>query len=89
MARLFSLNFQFQEQQYTALIGVSTSAQGAVEYTVSVYDEAVQQLLPEGKLCFHHLADLQSYDGQLPKVRELLDSLSAALHHRLEEVPAR
>jgi hypothetical protein len=87
MARLFSLNFQFREKSYTALIAITTPNNGQPEYTVSLFDEAVRQLLPEGKLCFHQVADLHSEaERQPPMLTELMESLSSALHHKLEEV---
>lgn len=87
MARLFTINFNYQEKEYTALISESAASDGRKAYTVSIYEEALQDLLPEGKLCFNQISELEARALRQPSASELMHSLSTALHSRFTALP--
>ena len=82
MARIFSIEFEFQHQQYLALVSYCTGADGNTRYTVIPGDDNLKRLLPEGRLSFSNISELMGLE-KCSRLHELGVSLAYALHQKL------
>lgn len=87
MARIFTIDLDFQHQQFTALVTACTRVDGMTRFTVLPNDEVLKQLLPEGKLSFNSLSDLSPLVESQPNLHELVLSLTTALQQKLQLAP--
>jgi len=84
MARLFSIDFDFQNQHYSALVTVGSAANGNARYMVATNDDDLKTLLPGGKLSFNDLSDLGPIAESQPRLQGLLLSMVMAMHQKLQ-----
>ncbi|OLY91731.1 hypothetical protein SAMN05444008_10313 [Cnuella takakiae] len=84
MARIFSIDFDFQHHQYTALVTAYSNQGKYPRYTVVPGDEHLKQLLPEGRIIFNSIADLCPIAEKESRLHELILSIASALHQKLE-----
>lgn len=87
MARIFSIDFDYQQRQYVALVTASKSDGGDLQYVVAPYDDLLKELLPEGKINFNDPSDLRPVAEMQPKLHELVLSMTSALHRKLALTP--
>ena len=83
MARLFSIDFIFKQQHYTALVTAGAAPDGITRYKISPNDEQLKQLLPEGSISFSTLSDLQPLAEKQPRIHELMNCMALALYQKV------
>lgn len=83
MARIFSIAFNFKNENFTALVTTGTVSNGDNQFTVSPVDDALKDLLPAGKLSFRNLNDLDRLADSQPQLHELASSIASALHQKI------
>jgi hypothetical protein len=83
MARLFSIDFIFKEQPYTALVTAGAAPDGVTHYKISPNDEQLKHLLPGGSISFSTLSDLQPLAEKQPRMHELMNCMALALFQKV------
>jgi hypothetical protein len=83
MSRIFTTPFRFRETIYTALVSVHTKDKDLC-IQVKLQDEALQGLIPDGRLNLGHCDDSsQLLQGRSAIIKELVASVTEAVHHYL------
>ncbi len=86
MARLFTLNFEFRSMHYTALVTCPRQEEDTC-FKVSIYDEALQYLVPDGKLLLSTNGEEQPENKKTTgsPFDDLRNSVSRALSRYLQK----
>lgn len=83
MSRIFTTPFRFRETIYTALVSIHTK-DNDVCIQVKLQDEALQGLVPDGRLNIGHCDDSsQLLQGRSAILKELVTSVTQAVEHYL------
>jgi len=86
MARLFSVDFNFKEESYTAMVN-SYMKDHDIFFEIRLYDTALYSILPEGKLSYKGKKGYENLDGyEYPYSRELIHAIAGAIDTRLEKI---
>lgn len=90
MARLFSIDFEYEQQRYTALVSLCNGENGGLSFTVAPTDEYIRKLLPNGKVQFSNPQEIgeSCYNS---KLHHLVLSLASAVQQKMyaDGVPQR
>jgi hypothetical protein len=86
MARMFSLDFEYKDVTYTAVV---TIIKADSECPISVYlpDTELHYILPDGKVTFNSPQELQMDTNKTAPVQELLNCILTALKAHEENTP--
>jgi hypothetical protein len=86
MVRLFSVDFNYQGESYTAMVN-SYMKDHDVFFEIKLYDPALYNILPEGKLSYEGRKGYEKLDSyKYPYSRELIHAIAGAIDTRLEKV---
>lgn len=86
MDRLFSVDFNFRDESYTALVK-SYMKDNEVSFDIKLYDPALHSILPEGKLSYKGRNGYEILDNfNYPFSRELILAIAVAIDNRLAKI---
>ncbi|MGV3529232.1 MAG: hypothetical protein ACO1OO_10085 [Flavisolibacter sp.] len=85
MAQIFNIYFQFQDEQYSAIVSVR-QLDGLTEFTLNGFDESLQKYLPGSKLISRNGLEPVFADGRRGGNSELTRSIIEAVAGHIEKV---
>jgi hypothetical protein len=85
MARVFTINFDFQGNTYSAFVEYKSSEE-ELFYNVHVNDAAIQKLLPKNRLRYWGVAGYKDIDIPNPLTEQLVDVIASAIENHLIKV---
>lgn len=86
MVRLFSVDFNFKDETYTALVN-SYMKDNEMFFDIKIYDTALHSILPEGKLSYKGRNGYETLDSfNYPFSRELILAIARAIDSRLAKM---
>lgn len=85
MARVFTINFIFQGNTYSAFVEYKSSDE-ELFYNVHVNDPSVQKLLPKSRLRYWGLDGYKDLDIPNPLTEKLVDVIATAIEDYLSKV---
>jgi hypothetical protein len=85
MARVFTINFDFQGNTYTAFVEYKDSEE-ELFYNVHVNDPSIQRLLPKNRLHYWGTAGYKDLDIPNPLTEKLVDVVASAIEAHLAKV---
>lgn len=86
MIRLFSVDFNFKDETYTALVN-SYMKDNEISFDIKLYDAALYNILPEGKLSYKGRNGYETLDCfNYPFCRELILAIAGAIDSRLAKI---
>jgi hypothetical protein len=86
MARLFSVDFNFKDESYTALVN-SYMKDKEISFDIKLYDPALYNIFPEGKLSYKGRKGYETLgDFNYPHSRELIEAIAGAIDRRLAKI---
>jgi hypothetical protein len=78
MARIFTVNFNYQEQTFTAVISI-TESDGNSKVMIHLTDGSLHEILPGGSLSFDAHKGIPMENQDLTPAQDLLASVLAAV----------
>ena len=85
MARVFTINFIFQGNTYSAFVEYKCSEE-ELFYNVHVNDPSIQKLLPKSRLRYWGTDGYKDLDIPNPLTEKLVDVIAAAIEGHLTQV---
>lgn len=85
MARVFTINFKFQGNSYSAFVEYKSSEE-ELFYNVHVNDPSVQKLLPKNRLRYWGVDGYKDLDIPNPVTEKLVDVIATAIEDHLVHV---
>lgn len=86
MVRLFSVDFNFKDESYTALVN-SYMKDNEISFDIKLYDPALHSILPQGKLSYKGRKGYETLgDFNYPHSRELIKAIAGAIDSRLAKI---
>lgn len=85
MARVFTINFKFQGNSYSAFVEYKSSEE-ELFYNVHVNDPSVQKLLPKNRLRYWGVEGYKDLDIPNPLTEKLVDVIASAIEDHLVKV---
>jgi hypothetical protein len=85
MARVFTINFNFQGNNYSAFVEYKDSEE-ELFYTVHVNDPSIQRLLPKTRLRYWGTAGYKDLEIANPLTEQLVDVIATAIEVHLTKV---
>lgn len=85
MARVFTINFDFQGNNYTAFVEYKDSEE-ELFYNVHVNDPSIQRLLPKNRLRYWGVAGYKDLEIPNPLTEQLVDVIASAIEAHLTKV---
>jgi hypothetical protein len=82
MARVFTINFEFQGNTYSAFVEYKSSEE-ELFYNVHVNDASIQKLLPKNRLRYWGVAGYKDIDIPNPLTEKLVDVIATAIENHL------
>lgn len=82
MARVFTINFKFQGNSYSAFVEYKSSEE-ELFYNVHVNDPSVQKLLPKNRLRYWGVDGYKDLDIPNPLTEKLVDVIASAIEDHL------
>jgi hypothetical protein len=86
MARIFTINFEFRGAHHAALVSNWKAGTQADSFQVTLYDEALHHLVPEGVIRFG-ISDESATPADTNRA-ELVQTLQQAIKGYLQRLPA-
>jgi len=87
MSRVFTVEFKYRSNYYTALITELTNARGDSTYRVSLFDEGLRSYFPMGSIIFRILRGEENLQPRLHENAELCDSITSAIRSYTKQHP--
>lgn len=84
MARLFSVDFDFREKVFSAMV-LLNDAGNELSIEIKTYDPALKDLIPGGNLSYIGEDGYQFLEGFKDQARELVASIADAIKHHLQK----
>lgn len=85
MARVFTINFIFQGNTYSAFVEYKSSEE-ELFYNVHVNDQSIQKLLPKSRLRYWGIDGYKDLDIPNPLTEKLVDVIATAIEEHLNQV---
>lgn len=85
MARVFTINFTFQGNNYSAFVEYKSSEE-ELFYNVHVNDAAIQRLLPKSRLRYWGTDGYKDLEIPNPLTEQLVDVIASAIEGHLNKV---
>lgn len=85
MARVFTINFDFQGNSYSAFVEYKDSEE-ELFYTVHVNDPSIQRLLPKTRLRYWGVSGYKDLEIPNPLTEELVDVIASSIEAHLTKV---
>lgn len=82
MARVFTINFTFQEHMYSAFVEYKSSDE-ELFYNVHVNDPSIQKLLPKNRLRYWGADGYKDLEISNPLTEKLVDVIASAIEGHL------
>ena len=85
MARVFTIDFTFQGNTYSAFVEYKSSDE-ELFYNVHVNDASIQKLLPKNRLRYWGVAGYKEIEIHNPLTEQLVDAIATAIEAHLSKV---
>jgi hypothetical protein len=85
MARVFTINFNFQGNTYSAFVEYKSSDE-ELFYNVHVNDPTIQRLLPKSRLRYWGVEGYKELEIPNPLTERLVDVIASAIEAHLNKV---
>lgn len=87
MGRLFSFDFNFENQTYTAMVHMAMQ-ESEILFDIKIYDPKLHSILPEGKLTFKGKSGYKYIDSfKYTQSRNLILAITEAIEMHLTKPP--
>ena len=87
MPRIFTTSFQFNHQQYLALVRV-IHTNDELNFSIKLLDTELQQLIPDGSLSYTGIDGFRQLANQAnPMEQSLLHSMGKAIEQHFNQYP--